>query len=149
MADAPECGCTFAKLATEQFGHAFDRQIFGDIDVLAAAVIALARKAFGIFVGEDRTLRLEYRAADDVLRRDQFDLVALATEFEADRFGDFGIGLRQMRREQGLGRTLGLLTRRHCNLLVGPSALEKRLVSSQWQRRSRARLQPRHGMTRD
>ena len=71
------------KRAAEQFGHALDRQPLGDIDELAAAVIALARQAFGIFVGQHRALRLEHGAADDVLRRDQLDLVALAAKLAA------------------------------------------------------------------
>ncbi len=88
------------ELAAEQLGHPLDRQPLGDVDELAAAVIALARQAFGIFVGENRALRLQHRARDDVLRGDQLDLVALAAEFELDRLGDLGIDLAQGRREQ-------------------------------------------------
>ena len=100
LAEAPECGCTLAKLAAEQLGHALDGQRLGDVDELAAAVIAPARQAFGIFVGEHRALRFQHRARDDVLRGDQFDLVALAAEFEADRLGDFRVDLGERRREQ-------------------------------------------------
>ena len=70
--------------AAEQLGNPFDRQRFGDVDVLAAAVIAPARQPFGVFVGQHRALRFEHRPADDVLRRDQLDLVALAAELLAD-----------------------------------------------------------------
>ena len=69
------------ELAAEQLGHPLDRQPLGDVDELAAAVIALARQAFGIFVGQHRALRFQHRARDDVLRGDQLDLVALAAEF--------------------------------------------------------------------
>ena len=81
-----ECGA-------EQFLGALDRQRFHHVDPFAAAVIAVARIAFGIFVGQHRALRFQHRAADDVFRRDQFDLVALPAEFAADRRGDVRIGL--------------------------------------------------------
>ncbi|KKL16254.1 hypothetical protein LCGC14_2497430, partial [marine sediment metagenome] len=45
----------------------------GDIDERAAAVIAPSRIALGVFVGQDRALRLENGAADDVLRGDQLE----------------------------------------------------------------------------
>ena len=50
----------------------------GDVDVLAAAVVALARQALGVLVGEPRALRLHDRRGDVVLARDQLDLVVLA-----------------------------------------------------------------------
>ncbi len=82
------------ELAAEQFGDALDRQPLGDVDELAAAVIALARQAFGIFVGQHRALRFQHRARDDVLRGDELDLVALAAELEPDRLGDLRVGSR-------------------------------------------------------
>jgi hypothetical protein len=39
---------------------ALDRERLDDVDELAAAVIALAWLAFGIFVGQHRALRLEH-----------------------------------------------------------------------------------------
>ena len=89
----PEFGCTLAKPRAEQLLGALDRQRLGDVDPFAAAVIAIARIAFGVFVGHHRALRFQHRAADDVFRRDQLDLVALPAEFAADRGGDLGIGL--------------------------------------------------------
>ena len=108
------------ELAAEQFGHPLDRQPLGDIDELAAAVIALARQAFGIFVGEHRALRFQHGARDDVLRGDQLDLVALAAEFKLDGFGDLGIDLAQGRREQGLNIACWFCARRrrHHDLLA-------------------------------
>ena len=108
------------ELAAEQLGHPLDGQPLGDVDELAAAVIALARQAFGIFVGEHGALRFQHRARDDVLRGDQFDLVALAAEFEPDRLGDLGIALAQTGGKQRLnviGRH-GLGSRRHHGLLA-------------------------------
>ena len=73
----PEFGCTLAKLAAEQLLRPLDGERLGDVDELAAAVIALARIALGVFVGQHRALRLEHGARDDVLRGDQLDLVLL------------------------------------------------------------------------
>jgi len=66
------------ETASEQLGNPFNGQGFGDIDVLAAAIVAPARQALGVLVGEHGALGLEHGAADDVFRRDQLDLVALA-----------------------------------------------------------------------
>ena len=61
-----------------------DREVLRNIDELASAVVALARIAFGIFVGEDGALGFKHRAADDVFRRDQFDLVLLPRQLVLD-----------------------------------------------------------------
>ena len=87
------------ETTSEKPGNPFDRQIFCDVDELAAAIIALARQAFGILVGEHRALRFEHRAADDVLRCDELDLVALAAELEPHRLGDLRIALGKRRGE--------------------------------------------------
>ena len=63
---------------------AVDGQLLDDVDELAAAVVAPARVALGVLVGEDRALRLEHGAADDVLRRDQLEVVLLALRLVAD-----------------------------------------------------------------
>ena len=81
------------EAAVEQAAGALDRELFGDVDELAAAVVALARIPFGVFVGHHRALRLEHGAGDDVFRGDEFDFVALAADFQFDRAGDFRIGL--------------------------------------------------------
>ena len=94
------------ELAAEQFGDALDREALGDVDELAAAVIALARQPLGIFVGQHRALRLQHRTRDDVLRRDQLDLVALAAKLKPDRLGDLRVGLAQGRGEQRLPSSL-------------------------------------------
>ncbi len=80
------------EAAVKQFGGALDRELFGDVDELAAAIITPADIALGVFVGHHRALRLQHRLGDDVLRGDQLDLVALATKFEFDRARDLGIG---------------------------------------------------------
>ena len=85
-------GLNVGEPAVEQLAGALDRQLLRDVDELAAAVIAPARIAFRVFVGQHRALRLEHRARDDILRGDELDLVALAAELELDRPGDFRIG---------------------------------------------------------
>ncbi len=72
------------EVAAEELLGALDRQFLGDVDELAAAIVALARIALGILVGHDRALRFEHGAGDDVFRGDQLDLMALATELGLD-----------------------------------------------------------------
>ncbi len=74
--------------ARKQRLGAVDRQRLDDVRRRAALVVALARVALGIFVGEHRPLRVEDGAADDVLARDQLDLVLLPVELHRDRGGD-------------------------------------------------------------
>ena len=74
-------GLDVGEIATKQLLGALDGEFFGDINELAAAIIALARIALGIFVGHDRALRFKHGARHDVFRRDQFDLVPLTAEF--------------------------------------------------------------------
>ena len=103
----PEFGCTLAKSAPNSFLARSIASVLGDIDELAAAVIALARIAFGIFVGHHRALRFQHGAADDVFRGDQLDLMALAAEFALDRGGDLRIGLGERGGEERVGRGTG------------------------------------------
>ena len=97
-------GLHVGELRAEQFLGAIDRQCLHHVDPFAAAVIAIARIAFGIFVGQHRALRFQHRAADDVFRRDQLDLMALAAEFALDRGGDIRIGLGEGGGEERVGR---------------------------------------------
>jgi hypothetical protein len=71
--------------AVEELLCPFDGQRLGDVDVLAAAVVAATGVTLGVFVGEHRALGLENRARDDVLGRDQLDLVLLPAQLAADR----------------------------------------------------------------
>ncbi len=68
-------------------------QVFDHIGKLAAAVVALARIAFGIFVGEDGTDSLQHRLADKILRGDHLQAFVLAADFVIDGRGDLWIGL--------------------------------------------------------
>jgi hypothetical protein len=89
--------------ATEQLLGAVDRELLGDVDVLAAAVVAPPRIALGVFVGQHRALRLEHRARDDVLGGDQLDLVALTCQFVADCAPELGVGIGETSGEESIG----------------------------------------------
>ena len=149
----PEFGCTLAKLRAEQLLGALDRQRLGDVDEFAAAVIAVARIAFGIFVGHHRALRFQHRAADDVFRRDQLDLMALAAEFAADRGGDIRIGLGKRGCEERVGRGSGF-GRRLAGGFIGeisppPQALERLAGGHVWRSKAAsARLAYRGGQAK-
>ena len=103
-------GLDVGEAAGKQLAGALDRQILGDVDELAAAVIAPAGIPFGVFVGHHRALRLEHRLGDDVLRGDQLDLVALAAELQLDRAGDLGIGIRRAPAEKNELERIGWAT---------------------------------------
>jgi hypothetical protein len=79
----------------EQLLQAVDGQLLGDVDVLAATVVALARIAFGVLVGQLRALRFHDRLADVVFGGDQFDVLFL-TRFSASMaFQSSGINFCQ------------------------------------------------------
>jgi NAD+ kinase len=83
LAWLPEFGWTLAKPQPNSF---LARSIasLGDVDELAAAVVALARDSPRRTCWSARALRLQHGARDDVLRGDQLDLVALAAYAEDD-----------------------------------------------------------------
>ena len=99
------------ELRAEQLLGALDREFLGDVDPLAAAIVALARIAFGVFVGHHRALRFQHGAADDVFRGDQLDLMPLPAEFALDRSRDIGIGLRERGGEERAGSGNGIFAR--------------------------------------
>ena len=84
-------GLDVGMLGAEKLLGAVDRQLFGHIDELAAAVIALPGISLGVFVGQNRTLGLENPLADEILRRDEFQAVFLPLGFPTDGRGYFGI----------------------------------------------------------
>ena len=93
------------ELGTEQFAGAVDGELLGDIDMLAPAIIAATGIALGIFVGQDRALRLKHGGRDDILRGDEFELIALPAQFRLDRRIDLRIAIGKLSAEKGrLGR---------------------------------------------
>ena len=98
-------------VGAEELLGAIDSQLLGDIHVLATTVIALARIAFGIFVGEHGTLRLEHARARIVLGGDQLDVIFLTLPFGAHRSGELwvesGNGHLSGEHRRGLGKAGG------------------------------------------
>ena len=84
------------EFRVEQRLDSIDRHLLDDIDMLAAAVVAPARVALGVLVGEHRTLCLHDGQRRMVLRRDHLQAVALALEFLADQLGDLGIEIGEV-----------------------------------------------------
>ena len=78
-------------IGPEQLLRALDRQRLGHVDVFAAAVIALARITFCVFVGELAALCLHDPRAGVVLGCDQLDVVFLAAVFRGDGRSQFGV----------------------------------------------------------
>ena len=99
------------EAAAEQLLGALDRQRLDRVRRPAALIVAAARIALGIFVGQHRALRLEHRAADDIFRRDQLDLGLLALQLGLDRRGDRGVGIGQPLGEEAQGLDVGQVGR--------------------------------------
>src|SRR4029079_14841147 len=82
-------------LGTEQLLGALPGKILNDIGELAAAVVALAGIAFGVFVGEHAAGGFKDRLRSEVLAGDQFQVRILALSFMPDGFGNLRIHLHQ------------------------------------------------------
>ena len=95
LACDPACGCTLACSAPKSLLRAIARQVLDDVGELAAAVVALARIAFGIFVREHRARGFEHGFADKVLRGNQLKAFMLAASFVVDGSGNLRIGFVQ------------------------------------------------------
>ncbi len=76
---------------TEQTLGAFAGDGFDLIDLLAAAVVAASRIAFGILVGQHGALCLKHCTRHEVFRGDHFQAVLLSVQFGVKHFGDFGV----------------------------------------------------------
>ncbi len=82
-------------LGAEDRLGAIDRQLLGDVDELAAAVVAPARIALGVLVGQHAALAVEDRLGHEVLRGDHLERALLALELVLDGVGDLGIDVAQ------------------------------------------------------
>ena len=85
-------------IAPEQLFAAFDGEVFHDIHILAAAVVALAGQALGVLVGEVRADGRHDRGGNKVFARDEFDVIALAVKFEFHRLVYFRVGVFDCRK---------------------------------------------------
>src|SRR5713101_646038 len=77
----------------EQLFRAVTRQIFDDVGVLAATVIALSGISLGILIREYRARRFEHSFADEIFRSDQFEAFVLTASFVVNGCGDLRIAL--------------------------------------------------------
>ena len=75
----------------KQFFYAINRQLFDNINIFTATVVAFARIAFSVFVGQLRTLGFHNGTADVVFRGDQLDVVLLALVFLGDGCCQIGV----------------------------------------------------------
>ena len=91
----PRVGLHVGGLGAEQRLHPVDRQPLDHVDVLAAAVVAPARVALRVLVGEHRALRLHDRDGREVLRGDHLQGGPLAARLRADRRRHLRVGLGQ------------------------------------------------------
>ena len=80
-------------LGAEELLRAVDRELLGDVDLLAAAVVAPAGVALGVLVGQHRAGRVEHRLRDEVLGGDHLQGPLLAGELALEHAGDLGIDL--------------------------------------------------------
>ena len=97
----------------EQCGHAVDGELLDHVDVLAAAVVAPARIALGVLVGQHRPLGLHHRQRSEVLTRDHLQRGLLAGQLGGDRVVHRGIELGQGRAKEWVR---GPYRRRHCGI---------------------------------
>ena len=88
---AARVGLHVRGFGAEEFLRAVDRELFHFVHKFAAVVVALARIAFGVLVGQDGALGGADRRAREVLGGDQLDAVELAVGFLVDQGGDLRV----------------------------------------------------------
>ena len=82
-----------AVIAAENLLQTVTREVFGDVDELTAAVVALAGIAFGVLVGEMAPHRSHDGGRDDVLAGDEFEVAPLAGKFLLHGGAKLGVGI--------------------------------------------------------
>ncbi len=80
-------------LGTKEFLGAGAAQVLDGVHVHAAAVVASAGVALGVFVGEVTAHDLHDRPGDVVLRGDELQVVALALHLQIQGLEDRRIGI--------------------------------------------------------
>ncbi len=108
-------------LGAEELFGAIAGQVLDHVGVLAAAIVAAARIALSILVGEDRACGFEHCFRDEVLAGDHLQAFVLAEGFVINGVGDDGVGLGQ-----GKGHAIG-----HTGILRQSSKLGSSVISSQ------------------
>ena len=85
-------------LAAEDLLGAIAGQVLHHVGVLAAAVVAAAGIALGIFIGEDRAGRLQHCFGDEVFAGNHLQPFVLAEGFVVNGGGYLGVGLGEGKR---------------------------------------------------
>ena len=80
-------------LRAEELLQAVDGELLDLVDDLAAAVVAAARVALGVLVGERGAHGVDHGAAREVLAGDQLQSVALPAQLPVDQVGNKRIGV--------------------------------------------------------
>ena len=80
-------------LAAEDLFGAIAGQVLDNVGVLAAAVVAAAGIALGVFIGEDGAGCFENCFGDEVFAGNHLQALVLAEGFVVKGGGDFGVGL--------------------------------------------------------
>src|SRR5205814_10178729 len=80
----PRVGLDVGVLGAEQLLAPRAGRLLDLVDDVVATVVALARVALGVLVGEDRPRGLENLARSEVLGRDQLECGVLAFDFTVD-----------------------------------------------------------------
>ncbi len=99
------------EVGAEQLLGAIDRELLGDVDELAAAVVALAGIPLGVFVSQHRTLGRQHAPAGVVFGGNQFDMIFLALGLAAHGGVQGGIELRNRQRGPEHRQSLRLVTK--------------------------------------
>ena len=94
-------GLHVGEFRAEQLLGALAGELLDDIDLFAAAVVALARIAFGVFIRKDAAHGLHDGRTREVLRSDQLDGIALARKLGGDGGGHLGV-LVQIGKRHGM-----------------------------------------------
>ena len=80
-------------LAAEDLPRALFGQVFGHVDILAAAVVTLAGIAFGILIRQYRPDRFEHRLGNEILRSDHLKVESQPPLFVRNRSGNLRVCL--------------------------------------------------------
>ena len=102
-------GLNVHVVTAEDLLRAFDGERLRDVHELAATVVATARVALGVLVGEDRALRLEDGARHEVLRGDHLEGLTLTTKLGVQNCLNLRIQLRKCHVIEGIHGVLLLI----------------------------------------
>ena len=80
-------------VSAEELASAVAGQVFDNVGVFAAAVVAAAGISLGVFVGEDGAGSLEHGFGDKVFAGNHLQALVLAERFVVNGGGYIGVGL--------------------------------------------------------